>query len=207
MFLPDARLEDLGDSPRQGLDRYRTSQRAIHMHFAEAVAAVNRDWRRRWMRAALRAPGNMYEIAGLEQRTRGVRDLRSDGARRDLTRGADRRARAGDHFAARIVRAHDEAEPLRIGGEPPRIGRRYACEEQRTTGRGSHAVGAGRSGSVDQIGERFGLRMAERQTNPERHGTGSKRMDADRFGGGANRRPRFVDHEVGRRRLEDTDSF
>ena len=75
---------------------------------------------RRGMRAALGAAGNMDGERAVELRRGSRGDMRRDGARGDMRRGANRRAGAGDDMPARIVGAHDKAEPFGGGGESER---------------------------------------------------------------------------------------
>ena len=75
------------------------------------------------MRAALGAAGNVNRQRAVEQPGRGVADQRRERARRNFRRGANRRAGAGHHMAARIVAAGDEAEAFRVrrqASAPPR---------------------------------------------------------------------------------------
>ena len=69
------------------------------------------------MSTALGAAGNMNRKSVTAVRRNLVRNARRKGARGDVRRGADWRARAGDNVPPRIAGAHDKAKLFRSGGE------------------------------------------------------------------------------------------
>src|SRR6201996_4655592 len=153
--LSDARAYETQDRRGQILGRDtgegRIARRAPGNKRATVGRAGRGERRRRRMRAALGAARNMDRGGAVEERRNRRGDIRSHGARGDMSGAANRRSGASDNTAPRVVGPAHKAEFLRGGGKLPGSPARDPDGQQRAAGRGAKAAGAGGSRDLSQL--------------------------------------------------------
>ena len=125
-------------------------------------------------------------------------DAGREGARRDMRRGANRRAGAGDDMPARIVGANDKAE---LFGSDDKAGRGLGLkpdgDEYPSRCRAQTAC-SGRGCGIDQSSKHGRIGVAEAEADAAGHRTIAQPMHADRLIADARgRRRRVVDEKPG----------
>lgn len=114
---------------------------------------------------AFTAAGQVNDERVAKMRRRDFCNLRSHRTGCDMGGCADRRAGASHNMPARIVGAHDEAEPLRRTDEGGCGRDSESYHHQRAARRGTHAACSRRSGGVSEVFKRLRTGVAECKPN------------------------------------------
>src|SRR5262249_48431333 len=137
---------------------WRRTRRAVAHDATTALGADHGQRRGRWMRATFGAAGN---VDGAALRRHAWCDLSGKRTRCDKSGGASGFPRTSNDGTAWIVRAHDEAERLRGGGQRNRSWLAETKQQQRTARRRAHRPRAGARRDASEPAEPLGQGGAE----------------------------------------------